>query len=87
METTPLFRIAVVQLNQKEHMIFFDKHHIIWDGFSTSIFLKEFLSLYRGNTLPEIKLQYKDYAVWQKELRDKTLLQKQAEFWMNNQFY
>jgi acyl-CoA synthetase (AMP-forming)/AMP-acid ligase II/acyl carrier protein len=83
LEITPLFRIAVVQLNEKDHMIFFDKHHIIWDGFSTSIFLKEFFHLYRDNTLSEIRLQYKDYAVWQKELRDKTLLKKQEEFWVN----
>ena len=42
-----------------------DMHHIIADGISMKIFIQEFLAIYKGETLPEVKLQYKDYQEWQ----------------------
>ncbi|MCY9614637.1 condensation domain-containing protein, partial [Paenibacillus thiaminolyticus] len=45
----------------------FDMHHIISDGTSISILVDEFAKLYAGAALEPLKLQYKDYAVWQRE--------------------
>jgi tyrocidine synthetase-3 len=47
------------------HILVVDMHHIIADGISMKIFIQEFLALYKGETLPGVRLQYKDYQEWQ----------------------
>lgn len=78
----PLFRIGLVKLGTKKNLILFDIHHIIADGTSTAILVNEFIEFYQGNRLPELKIQYKEYAVWQNRLVTENYLQKQEEFWL-----
>ncbi|WP_276736404.1 surfactin non-ribosomal peptide synthetase SrfAA [Bacillus sp. (in: firmicutes)] len=61
----PLFRIGLMELGENRHMLLFDMHHLISDGVSIGIILEELARLYKGEQLPELRLQYKDYAVWQ----------------------
>nr|WGD59118.1 condensation domain-containing protein [Bacillus subtilis] len=61
----PLFRIGLLGLEENRHMLLFDMHHLISDGVSIGIMLEELARIYKGEQLPELRLQYKDYAVWQ----------------------
>ncbi|QAV10095.1 surfactin non-ribosomal peptide synthetase SrfAA [Bacillus vallismortis] len=61
----PLFRIGLMELGKNRHMLLFDMHHLISDGVSIGIILEELARIYKGEQLPEPRLQYKDYAVWQ----------------------
>ncbi|MCB2298642.1 non-ribosomal peptide synthetase [Clostridium tagluense] len=79
----PLFRLGLLKLNADEHMLFIDIHHIISDAISISILFEEFGQLYSGNKLPELKIQYKDYAVWQNEIQNTAFMRKQKEYWMD----
>ncbi|MDQ0416436.1 amino acid adenylation domain-containing protein/non-ribosomal peptide synthase protein (TIGR01720 family) [Croceifilum oryzae] len=79
----PLFRSTVVTLTSEESLLLLDMHHIISDGVSTSLFFEEMKKLDRGETLPEIPVQYKDYAVWQQELQGSEWMKKQEKYWLS----
>ncbi|MDQ0168369.1 non-ribosomal peptide synthetase, partial [Bacillus horti] len=78
----PLFRAMLVKLGEQEYSLVFDMHHIISDGTSMNVFMKEFIQLYEGATLLPIKRQYKDYAVWQDELLSSERAQEQERYWL-----
>lgn len=78
----PLFRVKLVEFDHNKHLLLYDLHHMISDGISMGILVKEFSSLYNGQTLPALKIQYKDYAEWQNKLLESPAVQKQKEFWM-----
>ncbi|MFN2746574.1 amino acid adenylation domain-containing protein [Bacillus sp. z60-18] len=78
----PLLRIGLVRLEESRHMLLFDMHHLISDGVSISIILHELAKLYKGEELPEMRLHYKDYAVWQNNQTDGGY-QKEEEYWQN----
>jgi amino acid adenylation domain-containing protein len=79
----PLLRVELIKLTESKHILLYDMHHIISDGTSTGILTREFVRLYQGEKLPELRIQYKDFAVWQNELFKKGKLQKQEEYWLN----
>ncbi len=64
---TPLFRAKILKINTEHYIILFDIHHIISDGTSQTIMVKEFVEFYQGRSLPPLEIQYKDYSVWQHE--------------------
>jgi polyketide synthase PksN/surfactin family lipopeptide synthetase A len=78
----PMFRVGVLEMGKDHYMMMVDMHHAMTDGVSMDIFIKEFADLYRGLTLPELRIQYKDFAVWQNKLRGSELLRKQEEYWL-----
>ncbi|MGD2088783.1 MAG: amino acid adenylation domain-containing protein [Candidatus Aminicenantes bacterium] len=79
----PLIRIAVVKLAEEKHLLLFDTHHIISDGSSMNIFIKEFITFYSGENLPSPGIQYKDFSIWQqKQLRTEAIKQQEA-YWLN----
>ncbi len=78
----PLLRVGLIELHPKRHILIYDMHHIISDGVSKAILLKEFADLYEGRELPELKIQYKDYAAWQDELFKSDRIKKQEEYWL-----
>ncbi|WP_432403715.1 condensation domain-containing protein [Wukongibacter sp. M2B1] len=79
----PLFRAELVKLGENSHILIFDMHHIISDGISIVILLDEFCKIYKGDKLSDLKLQYKDYAIWQNEIMKSSQLEKQEEYWLN----
>ncbi|RAP29427.1 Bacitracin synthetase 3 (BA3) [Brevibacillus laterosporus] len=83
LEIAPLFRISLVTLSEKRHLFLMDMHHIISDGVSMQIIIKEFAQLYNEQNLPELDIQYKDYAVWQNELFQSEAIQRQEDFWVH----
>ncbi|MCP4146984.1 MAG: amino acid adenylation domain-containing protein, partial [bacterium] len=67
---------------QKKYVIIVDVHHIISDGTSMEILTKELMTLYKGEELPPLKLQYKDYTLWQNSGKLKKYLELQGAYWL-----
>jgi len=79
----PLLRTALVKLSHDEHILLLDMHHIVTDAVSVGILVEEFMKLYEGKKLPGIRLQYKDYAVWQRKIQNEARIKKQEEYWLD----
>ncbi|NIM17870.1 MAG: amino acid adenylation domain-containing protein, partial [Candidatus Aminicenantes bacterium] len=77
----PLLRVGFVKAGKSKHLLLFDMHHIISDGVSIELLLREFTALYAGEELPLLELQYKDYARWQQKNKGRESLIKQQEYW------
>ncbi|HGE8405689.1 TPA: amino acid adenylation domain-containing protein [Serratia marcescens] len=83
----PLVRAALIRLADEEHLFLLTCHHIISDGWSTGILLRELGALYgallRGDAdpLPPLPLQYADYAAWQRRYLTPERLAAQAQYW------
>ncbi|UJA37607.1 non-ribosomal peptide synthetase [Bacillus velezensis] len=82
LEEVPLFRAALVKESDERHLLLTDMHHIISDGVSVNTLIKEFGELYAGRSLAPMRLQYKDYAVWQRSFQEKEGYQKQEAYWL-----
>ncbi|RAP12538.1 hypothetical protein C2W58_03447 [Bacillus pumilus] len=78
LECAPLLRIGLKSLHDQEHLLFLDMHHLISDGLSIDLMLRELSDAYKGSVKAPLKLQYQDYAVWQ-EQQD---FQKEEAFWL-----
>src|SRR5215212_2836986 len=87
LEAGPLIRGRLIWLDEEEHALLITIHHIVSDGWSMGVFIKELSALYgvyvRGEAdpLPELEVQYADYAVWQRKWMEGEVLQRQAEYW------
>ena len=79
----PLIRTLVIRLEEDRYLLIFDIHHIIFDGFSMGILIREFAQLYQGNELEELKFQYKDYAEWQNQLLETEIIKEQEKYWID----
>ncbi|MCP4146715.1 MAG: AMP-binding protein, partial [bacterium] len=77
----PLLRVGLQTRAKDEHLLMVDMHHIISDGASTAILIKEFMRLWQGQELPPLDIQYKDFAVWQHSRRVSDSLKKQGDYW------
>jgi hypothetical protein len=86
-EQGPLIRGRLIRLGEDEHALLITMHHIVSDGWSMGVLLNEISVLYgaflRGEAdpLPELRVQYADYAVWQRKWLEGEILQGQAEYW------
>jgi amino acid adenylation domain-containing protein len=77
----PLLRCDLIRLSDQEHIVLFNVHHIISDGWSIGILIRELMQLYAGQVLPDLPLQYADFAVWQRSWMQGEVLEKQLGFW------
>ncbi|UCH92862.1 MAG: amino acid adenylation domain-containing protein [Candidatus Aminicenantes bacterium] len=78
----PLLRLGLIRISQNRHILMFTMHHIITDGTSMTIFLREFMALYSGGDLPLLALQYKDFAQWQSDRLKSGKLKEQEAYWL-----
>lgn len=89
LQTGPLLRASVVQLEGSHYILLFTMHHIISDGWSMDILAGELLSLYksfeegRGNILPHVHIQYKDYAAWQENHWQSGKFEMHEAWWLD----
>ncbi|PWK15791.1 condensation domain-containing protein [Tumebacillus permanentifrigoris] len=87
LEELPLIRTQLLRIGEHEHLWVVAVHHIVFDGWSTGVFVQEVATLYetlsRGGvpTLPELPVQVIDYAVWQREFLTEERVNKQVEYW------
>ncbi|MET3498371.1 amino acid adenylation domain-containing protein, partial [Variovorax boronicumulans] len=87
----PLTRGQLLSLGgqgqEAEHVLLVSMHHIVSDGWSMGVLIKEFTALYaafsqgQADPLPTLAIQYADYAVWQRSYLQGKVLQRQLEFW------
>ncbi|MDQ3252839.1 MAG: amino acid adenylation domain-containing protein, partial [Acidobacteriota bacterium] len=83
----PLVRTRLLRLSDEEHILLIVMHHIISDGWSVEVFLRELMVLYeaflawRPSPLPELPIQYVDFAVWQREWLQGEVLDQQLAYW------
>ncbi|MDY8026325.1 amino acid adenylation domain-containing protein, partial [Paenibacillus polymyxa] len=77
----PLLRALLIELEKEKFLLALDIHHIGSDGLSMDVLLREFVRLYNGEELPELRIQYKDYAVWQQSEEQRQRIKRQEEYW------
>jgi len=84
----PLLRALIVRTDEQEYRIYITLHHLIFDGISIyRIFLPELAALYdafsagRPSPLPELPIQYADFAQWQRDYLKNGVLAKHLEYW------
>ena len=78
----PLMRVKLVNISEKVHALLLDIHHIISDGTSMGILIRDFAGLYRGEKLNPLKVQYKDYAQWRHDFSETDVLNNQESYWL-----
>ncbi|RYF23453.1 MAG: amino acid adenylation domain-containing protein, partial [Comamonadaceae bacterium] len=85
--TGPVVRGRLLKLGAQEHVLLITMHHIVSDGWSMDVLIREFSELYEAfstaadDPLPALPVQYADYAVWQRRWLAGDVLQKQLDYW------
>ena len=83
----PLLRVKLLRLDEQEHVALLTMHHIVSDGWSMGLLIKEVATLYQAysqgaeSTLPELKVQYGDFAVWQRGWLQGEELEREFAYW------
>ncbi len=83
----PLIKAKLVRLHEQKHILLLTMHHIVFDGWSMGVLLKEVGELYQAfstgkpSPLPELPIQYADFAVCQREWLTDKVLDKQLNYW------
>ncbi len=83
----PLLRARLLRRALAEHLLQLTFHHIIFDGWSLGVFLRELGALYAGYVngqppaLPELPIEYADFAAWQRRELQEEVLQRQLAYW------
>ncbi len=83
----PLFQGRLLRLSEKEHIAVVVMHHIVSDGWSIGVLIREVGALYaafaagRPSPLPALPVQYADYALWQRSRLQGDALEKQVSYW------
>jgi amino acid adenylation domain-containing protein len=87
LQSGPLLRATLLLLRPEDHVLLFSMHHIVSDGWSNGILAKEVTALYDAFTtgdaspLPELAIQYGDFAVWQRQWLSGDVLARQLDYW------
>lgn len=87
LETDTLLRVKLLSLSEQEYVILLTMHHIVSDGWSTSVLVHELATLYEAfchgqpSPLPELPIQYIDFAAWQKQWLTGEVLESQLAYW------
>lgn len=85
--TGPLFRASLLRLGSHNHRLLLTIHHIVADGWSLGVLFSELTAIYsafaanQASPLPELPIQYADYAVWQQQWLKSNEAQEQASYW------
>ncbi|HJT26990.1 MAG TPA: condensation domain-containing protein, partial [Pyrinomonadaceae bacterium] len=83
----PPLRVRLLRLEKEEHIVILTMHHIISDGWSIGVLIREINALYRAfstrqdSPLMELSIQYADYAVWQREPAQEAAIKQQLDYW------
>lgn len=78
----PLLRVGLIRMAENKHILMTDMSHLISDGMSVIITIRDFTSAYMGKELPALPIQYKDFSVWQVLEKESGDLKKQEEYWL-----
>ena len=87
LQTGPLLRVLLARVEDRDWRALFELHHIVSDGWSNDVLVREVAALYgaflagRPSPLPELTVQYADFAAWQREALQGDLLAGQVDYW------
>ncbi|HEY9666644.1 MAG TPA: condensation domain-containing protein, partial [Coleofasciculaceae cyanobacterium] len=87
LERDPLLRATLLQLGETEHIVLLTMHHIVSDGWSMGVLVREVAALYEAfscgkpSPLHELPIQYADFAVWQRQWCSGEVLEAQLSYW------
>ncbi|MGZ4969988.1 MAG: amino acid adenylation domain-containing protein [Methylobacter sp.] len=91
LSTDPLIRITLITLfngpDTQEYILLVTLHHIVSDGWSSALLMREFIALYQAfgegkeSPLTELTIQYADFACWQRQWLSGDVLQRQIDYW------
>src|SRR5262249_55025226 len=87
LQTGPLVRMCLLRLAEREHVLVATMHHIICDGWSLGVFVRELSALYDAfskglpSPLPELSIQYADFALWQRQWFQGDTLAAYLAYW------
>jgi acyl carrier protein len=87
LDRAPLLRAGLIKLADDEHVLLFTVHHIVTDGWSMGVLVKEVAALYEAyvngeeSPLAELKIQYADFAAWQRQWLTGEVLEQQLSYW------
>ncbi|POD16724.1 amino acid adenylation domain-containing protein [Pseudomonas syringae] len=82
-----LLRVKLFQLSEREHVLTVCMHHVVSDGWSGEVLIREFVQLYQAQVsgqpapLPELAVQYADYAIWQRAWLEAGEGERQLDYW------
>ncbi|UHA74537.1 non-ribosomal peptide synthetase [Paenibacillus sp. 481] len=85
LEQAPLLRVGLIELGPERFILLFDIHHIVSDGVSSNNLVQEVMHLYSGNaslSLQPLRIQYKDFAVWERQRMQSEAYKQQEQFWL-----
>jgi len=83
----PLMRATLLRIDQREHVLLLTMHHIASDGWSVGVLIRDVVRLYAAGVagvpapLPELPIQYADYAHWQRQWLQGDVLDRQLAYW------
>ncbi|HET8772838.1 MAG TPA: amino acid adenylation domain-containing protein, partial [Thermoanaerobaculia bacterium] len=78
----PLVRGKLIRLDAEEHIAVLNMHHIVSDGWSLGVLIRELRAVLNGQELPALPIQYADYAIWQRQwLEEGGVLDRQLGYW------
>jgi non-ribosomal peptide synthetase component F len=83
LSVVPLMRGRMARIAENRHLLMLDMHHTVTDAFSMDIFIKEFTALCRGESLPPLKRQYKDFSQWQYRRLQGGQLKPREDYWVD----
>uniref|UniRef100_UPI0012385EC8 non-ribosomal peptide synthetase n=1 Tax=Paenibacillus tepidiphilus TaxID=2608683 RepID=UPI0012385EC8 len=79
----PLLRAWLLQLAEERHWLVWDMHHIVSDGVSMNLLVSDFMTAYAGVELAPLRIQYKDYAVWQQGTLEVQRMKMHEAYWLS----
>lgn len=82
LEKDLLIRFYIYYLDNDKTLLLIDTHHIAVDGVSLNIFIKELCKLYNGETLEDLRIDYKDFAVWENDFVDSDNIKELENYWI-----
>ncbi|SHE79580.1 fengycin family lipopeptide synthetase D [Seinonella peptonophila] len=77
----PLMRCKLIQWATHQAILCFDFHHLIVDGISIDVLMKEISQIYQGEELEQPRIQFTDFAVWQQEQLTSAKMERQQQYW------
>ena len=87
LENGPLLRVGLLQMDDDRSILMFTVHHIVSDGWSIGLIMEELQKIYaafaedRESPLPDLRIQYLDYVVWQRDAMEQPEAFRQFEYW------
>lgn len=89
LSSAPLLKVEIISLNDAHHLLLFNLHHIVGDGWSMEILSREIVAQYNhlkqatGIELQDLPIQYKDYAYWYNSVPNQEKLAESGNYWRN----